>query len=77
VQTIQTIGEYLRSEVSEKIDADAYIRLNDYQLENVADLKIISPIFVALQGLLPKQYRSIDSEIFIKTLHAWNTTSQV
>ena len=47
---------------------DAYIGLNGDQSENVADLKIISPIFVALQGLLPKQYRSIDSEIIIKTL---------
>ena len=45
----RTIGEYLRAEVSKKVGADAYIGLNDDQLENVADLKIISPIFVALQ----------------------------
>ena len=64
----RTIGEYLRAEIAEKLGADVYIGLTDEELENIADLTIISPIFVALQGLLPRQHRGVDSEIIIKTL---------
>ena len=67
-ETGRTIGEYLRAEITEKLGADVYIGLTDEELENVADLTIISPIFVALQGLLPRQHRGVDSEIIIKTL---------
>jgi len=63
----RTIGEYLRQEISSVIGATALIGLSDQELENVADLELISPLFSVLQLLLPSDKRSSDIDAIIRT----------
>jgi len=62
----ETIGSWLRSEVSKPLGADVFLGLREAELSRVSDVTGFTPIFAVLQSLLPNKLGGqVDQNILV------------